>query len=119
LADQVASQLMAHDVIGAHACDELGFSPATAARPTQAALASAASFGVGAALPIGVVLITTPAQLILWMSIASLVFWAGLGATSARVGSAPVGKCAWRVAFWGAVAMAVAAGAGALFGAVA
>ena len=75
---------MAHDAIGAHARDELGFSPATAARPTQAALASAASFGVDAALPIGVVLIATPALLILGVSIASLVFLAGLGATSAR-----------------------------------
>lgn len=119
LADQVASQLMAHDAIGAHTRDELGFSPATAARPTQAALASAASFGVGAALPIGVVLIATPANLILWVSVASLVFLAGLGAASARVGCAPVAKGAWRVAFWGAIAMAVTAGAGALFGAVA
>jgi VIT1/CCC1 family predicted Fe2+/Mn2+ transporter len=119
LADQVASQLMAHDAIGAHARDEPGFSPATAARPMQAALASAASFGVGTALPIGVVLIATPAQPILWVSIASLLFLAGMGATSARVGGAPVGKGAWRAGFWGAIAMAVAAGAGALFGAVA
>ena len=91
LAAQVAVQLMAHDAMGAHARDELGFSPTTAARPTQAALASAASFAVGAALPIGVVLLTTPAQLILWVSVASLVFLAGLGAVSARVGGAPVG----------------------------
>ena len=118
LADQVAGQLMAHDAIGAHARDELGFSPTTAARPTQAAIASAASFAVGAALPIGVVLIATPAQLILWVALASLAFLAGLGATSAQVGGAPVGKGAWRVAFWGAIAMAVTAGAGALFGAV-
>ena len=119
LADRVAAQLMAHDAIGTHARDELGFSPATAARPTQAALASAASFGVGAALPIGVVLVATPAHLMAWVSVASLVFLAGLGATSAWVGGAPVGKGAWRVAFWGAIAMAVTAGAGALFGAVA
>jgi len=85
----------------------------------QAVLASAASFGVGAALPIGVVLIAAPAQPILWVLIASLVFLAGLGATSAWVGGAPVGKGAWRVTFWGAIAMAVTAGAGALFGAVA
>jgi VIT1/CCC1 family predicted Fe2+/Mn2+ transporter len=119
LAGQVASQLMARDAIGAHARDELGFSSATAARPTQAALASAASFGVGAALPIGVVLIATPAHLILWVTVASLVFLAGLGAASAQVGGAPVGKGAWRVTFWGAIAMAVTAGAGVLFGAVA
>lgn len=80
-------------------------------------MASAASFGVGAALPIGVVLIATPSRLILWVSIASLVFLTGLGATSARVGGAPVGKGTWRVTFWGAIAMAVTAGADALFGA--
>ena len=119
LADQVASQLMAHDAIGAHTRDELGFSPATATRPTQAALASAASFAVGAALPIAVVLVVTPAQLSLWVSVASLVFLAGLGGVSARVGGAPMGKGAWRVACWGAIAMAVTAGAGAVFGAVA
>ncbi len=119
LADQVAGQLMAHDAIGAHARDELGFSPTTAARPTQAALASAASFAVGAALPIAVVWVATPAQLILWVALASLVFLAGLGAVSAKVGGAPAGKGAWRVTFWGAIAMAVTAGAGALFGVVA
>lgn len=119
LADQVAGELMAHDAIGAHARDELGFSPTTAARPTQAALASAASFSVGAVLPIGVVLVTAPAQLILWVSIASLAFLAGLGAVSARIGGAGVWAGAWRVAFWGAIAMGVTAGAGALFGAVA
>jgi VIT1/CCC1 family predicted Fe2+/Mn2+ transporter len=119
LAEQVAGQLMAFDAMGAHTRDELGFSPTTAARPTQAALASAASFAVGAALPIGVVLIATPEQLSLWVSVASLAFLAGLGATSARVGGASVGQGAWRVTFWGAIAMAVTAGAGALFGAVA
>lgn len=119
LADQVAGQLMAHDAIGTHARDELGFSPTTAARPMQAALASAASFAVGAALPIGVVLIAAPAHLILWVSIASLAFLAGLGAASARIGGAAIGAGAWRVTFWGAIAMAVTAGAGALFGAVA
>jgi len=119
LAEQVAGQLMAHDAIGAHARDELGFSPTTAARPTQAALASAASFAVGAALPIAVVLVATPAQLILWVSVASLVFLAGLGIVSARIGGAGVLQGAWRVTFWGALAMAVTMGAGALFGAVA
>jgi VIT1/CCC1 family predicted Fe2+/Mn2+ transporter len=119
LAEQVAAQLMAHDAIGAHARDELGFSSTTAARPTQAALASAASFSVGALLPIGVVLTVTPAYLILWVSIATLVFLAGLGAVSAWIGGAAVWQGTWRVAFWGAIAMGVTAGAGALFGAVA
>jgi len=119
LADQVAAQLMAQDAIGAHARDELGFSPANAPRPTQAALASAASFSVGAALPIAIVLMATPAHLVLWVSIASLAFLAGLGAVSAEIGGAPMGGGAWRVTFWGAIAMAVTAAAGALFGAVA
>lgn len=119
LADEVAGELMAHDALGAHARDELGFSATTAARPTQAAFASAASFSVGALLPIAVVVTASPAHLILWMSLASLGFLAGLGAVSAQVGGAPVWNGTWRVAFWGAVAMAVTAGAGALFGAVA
>lgn len=119
LADEVAGQLMAHDAIGAHARDELGFSPTTAARPVQAALASAASFAVGAALPIGVVLVATPASLIVWVPVAALLFLAGLGAVSARIGGAGVWGGTVRVACWGAFAMAVTAGAGALFGAVA
>ncbi len=119
LAEQVAAKLMAHDALGAHARDELGLSDTTAARPTQAALVSAASFLVGAVLPIAVVALAAPAHLILWVSVASLVFLAGLGALSARAGAAPVWRGTWRVAFWGAVAMAVTAGAGALFGAVA
>ena len=119
LADKVASRLMARDPLGAHARDELGLSKATAARPMQAALASAASFSVGAALPIGVVAVASAQQLILWVSITSLVFLAGLGAASAQIGGARVWNGTWRVAFWGAFAMAVTAGAGALFGAVA
>ena len=118
LADQVAQQLMAHDALGAHARDELGFSSITAARPTQAALASAASFAVGAALPIVIVATVSHAQLRLWVSLASLAFLAGLGALSAQAGGAGVWRGTWRVAFWGAVAMAVTGGAGALFGAV-
>ncbi|MBK7262399.1 MAG: VIT family protein [Rubrivivax sp.] len=118
LADKVAGQLMAHDAIGAHARDELGFSPTTAARPTQAALASAASFAVGAALPIGVVLAAPTAYLILSVTIASLLFLAGLGAVSAQVGGAGVWNGAWRVALWGALAMGVTAGAGTLVGTV-
>jgi len=119
LADQVAAKLMAHDALGAHARDELGFSTTTAARPLQAAWASAASFAVGAVLPIAVVATAKPAQLIFWVTLSSLVFLAGLGALSAQVGGARVWAGTWRVAFWGAVAMAVTAGAGALFGAVA
>jgi len=119
LADQVATQLTAHDAVGAHARDELGLSAVTAARPMQAALASAASFAVGAALPIAVVVASSPAHLLFWTAMSSLVFLAGLGALSARAGGAPVWAGTWRVAFWGCVAMAVTAGAGALFGAVA
>jgi vacuolar iron transporter family protein len=119
LANEVAGKLMAHDAIGAHSRDELGLSTATAAQPTQAALASAASFAVGAALPIVVVAVAQPSQLIWWVSISALVFLAGLGALSAKAGGALVWAGTWRVAFWGALAMAVTAGAGAIFGAVA
>jgi VIT1/CCC1 family predicted Fe2+/Mn2+ transporter len=119
LADEVAGKLMAHDALGAHARDELGVSNATAARPLQAAFTSAASFSVGAALPIAVVVLSSPQHLILWVSLASLGFLAALGAVSAQVGGAPVWSGTWRVAFWGAIAMGVTAGAGALFGAVA
>ena len=118
LAEQVASKLMAHDALGAHARDELGLSETMAANPMQAALASAASFAAGAVLPIIVVLIAPPAQLMLAITLASLAFLAGLGAVSARIGGAPIWAGTWRVAFWGAAAMAVTAGAGALFGAV-
>jgi VIT1/CCC1 family predicted Fe2+/Mn2+ transporter len=119
LADQVAGKLMARDALGAQARDELGLSDTTSARPTQAAWASAASFSVGAVLPIAVAATAPPAHLILWVSVSSLAFLAGLGAISAHVGGAQVWNGTWRVAFWGAVAMAVTAGAGALFGAVA
>ncbi|MCV2420456.1 VIT family protein [Paucibacter sp. DJ2R-2] len=119
LAEQVAAQLMAHDALDAHTRDELGLSSTTAARPMQAAWASAASFSVGAVLPIAVVAVASPAQLIPWVSLASLAFLAGLGAASARLGGAPLWSGTWRVAFWGALAMAITAGAGILFGAVA
>jgi len=118
LADQVAVKLMAHDALGAHARDELELSDTTAARPIQASLTSAASFSVGAVLPIAVVATVSPSHLILWVSLASLAFLGSLGALSAQLGGASVWKGTWRVAFWGAVAMAVTAGAGALFGAV-
>ena len=119
LAEQVAVQLMAHDALGAHARDELGLSVVTAARPTQAALASAASFAVGAALPIGVIVAAPFAKLMLWVSVASLAFLAGLGAVAAQAGGSPIWPGTWRVTFWGAAAMVVTAGAGAGFGAVA
>lgn len=119
LAEQVSGELMAHDALGAHARDELGLSSTTQARPVQAALASAASFSVGAVLPIAVVALASPARLILWVSLSALTFLAGLGALSAQAGGAPMWSGTWRVAFWGAVAMGVTAGAGALFGAVA
>jgi VIT1/CCC1 family predicted Fe2+/Mn2+ transporter len=119
LATQVATGLTSHDALGAHARDELGLSEVTAARPLQAALASAASFAVGAALPIVVVVVAPQAQLIWWVALTAMVFLAGLGALSARAGGAPVWGGTWRVGFWGLVAMGVTAGAGALFGAVA
>jgi vacuolar iron transporter family protein len=119
LADKVATQLTARDALGAHARDELGLSEAYAARPIQAALASAGSFSVGAALPIIVVALASPASLAWWVAVTALGFLAALGAASARLGGAHVWSGTWRVTFWGAIAMAVTAGAGAVFGAVA
>jgi VIT1/CCC1 family predicted Fe2+/Mn2+ transporter len=118
LARQVAGQLMAHDALGSHARDELGISETMSARPLQAAWASAASFAVGAALPLAVVALARGPGLIAWVSAASLVFLALLGGVAARVGGAGVLVGAWRVTFWGALAMAITAGVGALFGAV-
>lgn len=119
LAHQVADQLMAHDALGAHARDELGISATLSARPLQAALSSAASFAVGAALPLAVTALAPAPGLIAWVSGTSLAFLALLGAVAARVGGASAPLGAWRVTFWGALAMAVTAGVGALFGAVA
>lgn len=119
MADEVAGRLMDHDALGAHARDELGLSETTAARPTQAAWASAASFSIGALLPIAVLVVTSPAYLILAVSLASIAFLGALGAVSARVGGAGIWRGVFRVSSWGAAAMAVTAGAGALFGAVA
>lgn len=116
LAVEVATSLMAHDALGAHARDELGLSTATAARPVEAALSSAAAFAVGAILPVGIALIAPGGLLVAVASIASLVFLAVLGAVGAGVGGAPMGIAALRVTFWGAFAMAVTAGIGALFG---
>jgi vacuolar iron transporter family protein len=119
LAKQVADQLMVHDALGAHARDELGISAALRARPIQAALASAGSFAVGAALPILVTSIVSPSGLILFVSGTSLVFLALLGGLAAYAGGADVTAGAIRVTFWGALAMALTAGVGLLFGAVA
>lgn len=116
LAAQVATQLMAHDALDAHARDELGLSEASTARPIQAAMASAASFGVGAALPLVVVLVAPVTSLLWTVSITSLVFLAVLGALGAGVGGASMVKAAVRVTFWGALAMALTAAVGALFG---
>ena len=116
LAEQVALQLMAHDAMGAHARDELGISEAFTARPVQAALASAASFTAGAALPLLVTAVAPQSSLIVIVAASSLVFLASLGALAARIGGAPVVAGAWRVTFWGALAMALTAGVGALFG---
>ena len=119
LAQQVATQLMARDALGAHARDELGISKAQRARPAQAALASAASFAVGAALPLATTALAPERSLILWVTGMSLAFLAVLGIGAARMGGADVLVGAWRVTFWGALAMAITAGVGALFGAVA
>ena len=119
LAQQVASQLMAHDALGAHARDELGITAALSARPMQAALTSAASFAVGAALPLAVTVLAPSPGLSAWVAGSSLVFLAMLGVVAARVGGAPARVAAWRVTLWGALAMAITAAAGALFGAAA
>ena len=115
LAKQVAEQLMAHDELGAHARDELGISETSRARPIQAALASASSFAMGAALPLATVALVPQATLILFVSGTSLVFLAILGGFAARAGGASVTVGAMRVTFWGALAMVLTAGVGALF----
>ena len=117
LAQQVAQQLMAHDALGAHARDELEISQAMAARPVQAAFTSAASFAVGAALPLLVALLVPAGSLLVWIAGSALVFLALLGALAARTGGANPWLGAWRVTFWGALAMGITAGVGALFGA--
>lgn len=116
LAKQVAEQLMAHDALGAHARDELGISETMSARPIQAAFTSAASFAVGAALPLVAVALVAVDHLIWVVALSSLAFLAALGGVAARVGGAPPLAGAVRVTFWGALAMAVTAGVGALFG---
>jgi VIT1/CCC1 family predicted Fe2+/Mn2+ transporter len=116
LASNVATQLMAHDALGAHGRDELGISDTLTARPVQAALASCVTFSVGAVLPLLIVLLV-PVSALMWaVSGSSLVFLALLGSLAARVGGASVTIAAARVTFWGALAMALTAGVGALFG---
>ncbi len=118
LANQVAGQLMAHDALGAHARDELGISVHFSARPVQAALASGATFSVGAVMPLLVILVTPQT---IWVPVVfgtALVFLAGLGTLASLTGGAPRLKAAVRVTFWGALAMGLTAAVGALFGTV-
>ncbi|QLH71828.1 VIT1/CCC1 transporter family protein [Rhodopseudomonas palustris] len=116
LARKVAEQLTAKDAFAAHARDELGLSPHVVARPVQAALTSALTFSVGAALPIGIVLLAPSGSTALIVSGGSLFCLALLGAVSARIGGAGIVKPTLRVTFWGAIAMAASAGIGALVG---
>ena len=118
LAKQVVDQLMAHDALGAHARDELGISDTLSARPIQAAFASAGTFAVGAAMPLLTVLVTPAGALIPVVTGTSILFLAVLGGFGAHAGGAPVTKAAVRVTFWGALAMGLTAGVGALFDAV-
>jgi vacuolar iron transporter family protein len=119
LARKVATQLMAKDALGAHARDELGISRISTARPIQAAITSAATFAVGAAMPLLTVLLAPADKLVPMVFVASLGFLALLGAAGAKAGGADVGRATARVTFWGALAMALTAGIGALFGTVA
>jgi len=116
LAKEVAKQMMAHDALGAHARDELGISEITTARPIQAAVTSALTFSAGAALPLVVAAFAPMADLALWVAGSALLGLALLGALGARAGGAPVGRSVARVVFWGALAMAITAGVGRLFG---
>ena len=116
LALEVATQLMAHDAVGAHTRDELGFSSTNTARPVQAALTSAASFAVGATLPLTMAMAIPDRFAIAGVSGASLAFLALLGVVGAIAGGASPLKAAVRVAFWGALAMAITAGIGSILG---
>ncbi|WP_109809111.1 VIT1/CCC1 transporter family protein [Sphingosinithalassobacter portus] len=116
LADKVAAQLMAKDALHAHARDELGINDATVARPVQAALTSAVTFTLGAAAPLLVALIAPVSAIVPAVFVAALLYLALLGAIGARTGGAPIARAVLRVTFWGALAMAVTAGIGSLFG---
>jgi VIT1/CCC1 family predicted Fe2+/Mn2+ transporter len=118
LAAEVAAQLMAHDALGAHTRDELGISEIMTARPLQAAMFSAVAFSLGAALPLAVTWFSPFSLMISFVAVSSLVFLAVLGAVAAKAGGAGMLRGSLRVLFWGAIAMAVTAGVGKLFGAV-
>jgi VIT1/CCC1 family predicted Fe2+/Mn2+ transporter len=118
LASQVADQLMAHDALGAHARDELGISETQRANPLQAAFASAGAFSVGAVMPLAVAYFIPAGIFTAAIALTSLAFLAVLGATAARTGGAPAFSGAFRVTFWGALAMAITYGVGMLFGTV-
>jgi len=117
LAEQVTDQLMAKDALKAHLRDELGLTDEMAARPIQAASASALAFSIGAALPLLAAYLAPRASVDYWIAGGSLLFLALLGGVGAKMGGAPVGKAVLRVTFWGAFAMAATAGIGSLFGA--
>jgi len=119
LAREVAIQLMAKDALAAHARDELGISEITTARPVQAALTSAATFSAGAALPLLAAVLAPASWRVPIVAAASLAFLALLGVVGARAGGANELRAAWRVTFWGALAMAITAGIGAVFGTIA
>ncbi len=116
LAEQVADKMTAYDALGTHMRDELGMATHLAANPLQAALSSAIAFSVGAAMPLAMVPLFGGAQLVWAVSVAAIVFLALLGAVGAKLGGAPIAKAVIRVTFWGALAMALTAGIGALFG---
>lgn len=116
LARTVARQLMAKDALAAHARDELGLTEELAARPLQAAIASAATFAVGASVPVLTIMFAPLAKLVLVVSMVSLLCLVALGATAARIGGAPAAVGAARVALWGAIALLATAGIGKLFG---
>ncbi len=118
LARQVAQQLMTKDALGAHARDELGISEITTARPVQAALTSAVTFAIGAAMPLLMVVVSPASMLVPIVSAASLGFLALLGAIGAKAGGANIWRATARVTFWGALALAITAGIGKLFGTV-
>lgn len=119
LAKQVAEQLMAHDALGAHARDEIGISASGSAQPVQAAFFSAGTFTIGAALPLAVAWAAPETQLIMFVAVSSLLFLAFTGGLAARAGGAAISVGAFRVTFWGALAMALTAGVGRVFGVVA
>jgi VIT1/CCC1 family predicted Fe2+/Mn2+ transporter len=119
LAKQVAEQLMAHDALGAHARDEIGISESVAAQPVQAAFSSAGTFTIGAALPLLIAWLMPGPRLIAAVAISSLIFLALLGGIAARAGGAKISIGAIRVTFWGALAMALTAVVGSIFGVVA